>query len=70
MTKYKITYYTNPGSTITRQHSMASSLISAEAIAVTRYERHRDMGPVNVWARDKHGDWTVIATDEDVTRWT
>ncbi len=66
MTQYKITYYTHPGTVLSRQHTMANTLCKAESRALYLYRRHHEDGPVHVWGRSRMGEWEIIASNEDI----
>ena len=66
MTQYKITYYTVPGSVLSRQQVMVKSLARAESQAMYTYNRFHEHGPVHIWFKDKRGEWEIIASNEDI----
>ena len=68
MSKYKITYYTHPGTVLTRQQIQVTTLSRAESQAMYVYSHHREHGPVHVWHKDRMGEWEIIATDDDIER--
>ena len=68
MTQYKITYYTHPGSVLTRQQVKVKSLARAESQALYTFNHFGEHGPVHVWYKDKRGEWEIIATNEDIER--
>ena len=67
MSRYKITYYTHPGTVLTRQQVTVTTLSRAESQAMYVYSHHREHGPVHVWAKTR-GEWEIIASDEDIER--
>ena len=62
LTKYRVTYYTRPGSTLTRQHTMTNSLDKAKTLALSAFRNHREHGPVRIWVRT-HSEWEIVTTD-------
>ena len=67
MTQYKVTYYTTPGTVLTRQQVIATTLSQAESRAAYLYSKHRKNGPVHVWAKTR-GEWEIIESDKNIER--